>query len=587
MKQIIILFTIIFILGILSCSEDFLKPEPLSIYSPENVFTEKSGFEALLVTLRMDMREEHTGQKNFLAHQFMASEIGAPWLQLDFRQLTPTTDQYQKFVDQINTIFRMVKDANTIISRIDNTEWQNEQDRNEILAEAFWYRSYWYYRLVGNYGDLPFLNQEVDDAKIDYKSHSRWTILKKLEEDMEWAVEWLPENAEMGIPTRGAGNHLLTKIYLANLEFDKAVSAATKVIEGPYALMKSRFGVDKNEVQKNVIWDLHRPMNKNSVENTETILAFVDRFDVPDKARSPGTYTMRVYNCAWFSKDNGKDSEGKRGFIDNGALYDSLGRGNPDCPLSIYHSYGIWEESGFTYKNTPDLRRSDINWYEIEELKYNNPSSVDYGKPLNTDYMRHPDQAWARFYPMPIYKTYMPNHPDQGGRPFGSNGDWYIYRLAETYLLRAEAHFWKGDLGLAANDINQVRERANASLISAADVSIDYIFDERARELFAEEPRQNELNRVSYILAKLGRDGYSLENIHEKNWFYDRITSLNSFYLRADELIFFGWSPFIAPYHFKWPIDDKIINANTLGRINQNKGYTGAEANEPPLETIE
>jgi hypothetical protein len=27
----------------------------------------------------------------------------------------------------------------------------------------------------------------------------------------------------------------------------------------------------------------------------------------------------------------------------------------------------------------------------------------------------------------------------------GGAGDWYIYRLAETYLLRAEAYFWKGE----------------------------------------------------------------------------------------------------------------------------------------------
>src|SRR5690606_18957491 len=44
----------------------------------------------------------------------------------------------------------------------------------------------------------------------------------------------------------------------------------------------------------------------------------------------------------------------------------------------------------------------------------------------------------------------------------GENGDWYIFRLAETFLLRAEAYYWKGDLASAAADINMVRERAQA-----------------------------------------------------------------------------------------------------------------------------
>jgi hypothetical protein len=64
-----------------------------------------------------------------------------------------------------------------------------------------------------------------------------------------------------------------------------------------------------------------------------------------------------------------------------------------------------------------------------------------------------------------------------------------VYRLAETYLIRAEAYYWKGQLGLAADDINTVRERSHALPITAADVTLDYIFAERARELYLEEMR--------------------------------------------------------------------------------------------------
>ncbi len=574
-------------LTVSSCSEKFLEPKPQSFFTPENIFVNKEGYQSLIVTMRKDLNREQTGQKNFMAHQWAASEAGVPWLQLDFRALTPNSDQYQQFVNQINDIFQMVKNANTIISRIDNIKWDNEKDRNEILAEALWHRSYWYYRLVGNYGDLPFVKEEVQGAKLDFNTHSRWAILKKIQEDTEFAAEWLPATVVAGAPSKGAANHLLTKIYLANLEFEKAVESAGKVINGPYKLMTTRFGQDAADPKKNVIWDLHRPDNKNLPANTETILAFVDRWEAPAPARSAGLFTMRVYNCAWYNSANAKDRTGKLGMIDSGPLYDSLGRGNCDVALSDWHSYRIWKENGQDYKTTKDLRRANINWYDREELFYNNPASVQYKQPFDARNMDIPSEYWARIYPMPFYKTYVPKKPDQPGQPLGSNGDWYIFRLAETYLLRAEAYYWLGQKENAANDINKVRERAGATPITGADVTIDYIFDESARELFAESPRQNELNRVSYILAKRGEMGYSLSNIHQKNWFYDRVSKHNDFYLRSSEVNFLGQSPNIQPFHFQWPISDLMINANAMGRINQNQGYVGAEGNKPVLETID
>lgn len=570
-----------------ACNEDFLEPQPLSFFTTENVFVDRAGFEALLVTMRKDLTREQTAQKNFMAHQWAASEAGVPWLQMDYTTLTPNSDRYQQFVTQINDIFEMVKNANVAITRIDDLEWTDQEDRNEVLAEAFWHRSYWYYRLIGNYGDLPFLKEEVRGVRLDFQSHSRWTILDQIQSDMEFAVQHLPVSAAPGIPTKGAGDHLLSKIYLANMEFDQAIAAASRVIDGPYALMTERFGVEADDPAKNVIWDLHRHANKNSGQNTETILAFVDRWEAPPTARTPGLFTMRVYNCSWWHSSIGKDKDGNRGTIDSGPLYDSLGRGNPDVALSDWHSYEIWEEAGYDYTTTPDLRRADINWFDREELYYNNPASSQYMEPFDPENMDIPSEYWARVYPSPFYKTYSPNAPDQTSIPMGSNGDWYIYRLAETYLIRAEAYYWKGDLASAAADINIVRQRANAPAIGPNDVTIDFIFDERARELFAEEPRQNELNRVSYIMAAMNEGGYSLETLHENNWYYDRVRNLNNFYDRADEIILLGQRPRIMPYHFQWPIDDDMVNSNTLGRINQNLGYTGSANNVPPLEVIE
>lgn len=606
MKNIIIsgvLFLAVFSLHTSCSDEDFLKPEPLSFFAPENVYINKAGFEALLVSMRKNLTSEQSGGiYTNLYHQWATSDAGVPIVQLDMNQLTPSTDRYSNFVGQINDFYRYIKDANLAITRIDDIEWENQNEKNQILAESYWHRSYWYYRLIHNYGDVPFVGEEVQSAKLDFNTHSRWAILDKIQSDLEFSVQHLPEKTILGAISKGAGNHLLAKVYLANLEFDKAISAASEVINGPYALMTERFGIDASDNTKNVIWDLHRHENKNLPENTENILSFVDRFEAPDAAKSAGLYTMRIYHPAWANSSQ-RDSEGVVGMVQAGPTYDTLGRGASYVTLNDWYQYDIWEEQGYTWDQTPDLRRADINWYDVHEYRYNNPASVNFGERWRLEWVTgNPYEAMRYMYAIPIYKT-MSIHNERTVEQVGENGDWYIFRLAETFLLRAEAHYWKGDLASAAADFNIVRERAQAELITPEELTIDYIFDERVRELFAETPRQNELVRVSYTMAALGLNGYSEAALAERNWYYDRVIHYNSFYPQytgnktesflglplpvGDNLIVIGQSPMIKPHHFLWPIDDGLINTNTLGTINQNIGYPGAQNNQPPLEVIE
>jgi hypothetical protein len=568
-----------------SCSEDLLEPKPKSFFTPENVFKDKKGFDAALVTLRKHLTYPITGGSRYIMlGEWSFSESALYHFQIDYNGITPFESPFYQNVNFLSQGYEFIKDANVVISRIDDIEWQNEQEKNQVLAEALWHRSYWYYWLTNTYGDIPFVSKETTSAKLDFRTNSRDAILLKLQEDMEFAVEHLPVSAIPGAPSQGAGNHLLTKIYLANLEFDKAIAAATRVIEGPYALMQDRFGQDAGDPKRNVIWDLHRPDNRNLASNTENILSIVDRFEAPEGAQTRrGSYTMRHYNASWWHSKV-KDSKGEHGTMDDGLMYDSLGRGNPDLLPTPYGFYDIWNQNGFNWATTPDLRRADINWVDKHELVYNNPKSVDYLKPIDAKNIVPMTDSIALVYPFPHYKTWMPQH-DPNARPMGGHGDQYIYRLAETYLLRAEAHYWNGAPGLAADDINKVRTRANAPTVSAGEVTIDYIFDERARELYMESPRHVEMVRVSYIMAELGRDGYNLANFSQNNWWYDRMINHN-LWVQMNYFMY-GKTASVSPFHVLWPIDNNMINANTGAQVNQNEGYFGAGNNVPPLDTID
>lgn len=579
--KLIIKIPVVFMLllfTLTSCNKSWLKPDPLSVLTPENVYTNKAGFESLMITLRKNLKKEAYGGRHPIAQEFAASDLAIPIFGMDWRKLTPNGDGFWKYLDLFTIAYGAIKDANVGISRIDDIKWKNEATKNAILAESYWHRAYWYYRLVNSYGNVPWIGKEVQEAKLDFATYSRWVILDKLEADLDFAVQWLPEEAPPGAISRGAGYMLLAKVALANTDFDKAINAATKVISGPYALMTQRFGLDAGDPAKNVLWDLHRPKNMNNPQNIETILATVDRFEAPPGAKTDGTYTMRLYNCAFYNAVV-KDSKGMHGTMDAGGEYDSLGRGNADVRLDYYYQYELWTFKNQRWDNTTDLRRSDINWVDVNEIYYNNPASVNYGEPLNPEWFASLGDTIQVPYAMPFYITYV---PQQGtGRPYGGNGDWYIFRLAGTYLIRAEAYFWKGNLGAAAADINKVRDRAHALPVTPGQVTIDFIFDERARELFAEAPRHSELVRASYIIAKLNKQGYSLSDFSKKNYYYDRVMEYNNFY--GQDLIFYSNHIHISPYNVLWPIPSEVITANTLGHINQNIGYDGSENNVPPV----
>ncbi len=231
----LLLFCLLAIL-IQSCQKDWLEPKPLSIYVPENVYVDNAGMEGSLLALREGLRTEIYGGSRMLCSELFSSDISICGSEVDRfpknwnTQMTPTA-----VYDDVLTLkfwplsYSQIRNANVIISRIDDLDIK-EQDKNKIKAEAFFFRAFWYYRLINQFGNVPFINKEHTAPKLDFYSHSRNTILNKIQADLEFAVQWLPDVVDHGKVNRAAGNHLLTKVYLANLQFDKAISSASAVI---------------------------------------------------------------------------------------------------------------------------------------------------------------------------------------------------------------------------------------------------------------------------------------------------------------------------------------------------------------------
>ncbi|HLU93924.1 MAG TPA: RagB/SusD family nutrient uptake outer membrane protein [Membranihabitans sp.] len=594
-----LILTIALLLTSVGCNDDFLKPKPLSFFAPENAFVDAEGFDAALVACLRNVRHEYYGDGNPMITELIFSDLAVegttdktgPAMDLP-AQILP--DGCLNSVD-CNRIgwywlegYRRIRYASAVISRIDNAEYTSEAERNHVLGKAYFHVARTMYRLVHQFGDVPLVLGEITSPRLDFQSVTRESILRKCKRDLEYAAQWVKpewETSVIGDVTKSAVNHILTKVNLALGEFDDAIASASAIInDGHHALMTERFGVDKGDPSKDVIWDLHQAENKSLAENTERIYVMVARegFEEDDNSRISimrqtvpfwgGTGKIKTPSGLAGTSDQPLGSGGVE--IDQVSLY---GRGIGRCRPSPYSYKDIWTDDG-------DLRHAPGNWVDMEDLVYNHPGLKDandpyYGKNLQltdaqggilcTDTIR----SW---YGWPYYKLWVDDPTDP--TPDGGRGDWYLYRLAETYLLRSEAYFWKGQLSEAAADLNAVRNRAGAASLDPSEVNIDAIFDERARELYYEEPRKTELTRVSYIFAMTGKQAYngktySMDNFSQDNFWYDRVIEKNIFYREEIRAPHYNYRA--APHLVLWPIPASAINANTQGHINQNKGYPG------------
>lgn len=603
------------------CKKSYLDQDQLSKFEPGIGLTSVAAMRAALDGLGAQARKEFFGDMAPIVTESIFSDVAVDGTTDKSTQaqdintrVTPDANLNNPDYNRIGFYweegFKGVRYANTIITYIDNVKYASEAERNAILGSAYFYRAYNYYRLVNQFGDVPFNSKDITGAKLDYYSTKREVILAQLKTDLEFAQKWVQDNVNRGQVTKGAVGHLLTKVNLSLGKFDDAIASATSVINGPYALMRSRFGSTAADATKNVIWDLHRMDNKSIPSNKEALFLAIDR-ETLNGATEFGSQVMRNCVPAWHFA-NLRTPSGL-----NAAIVDGV---NVEIPLTLMYGRGIGRYRGTSYStqyiwtDKTDYRHAKGMWVDMTDLVYNNPalknSSVAsekalYGKPLvaltaanvNNMFLNKGTDSIRHYFGWPHYKTFINSTNALAvdkwwSPPRGTNTDWYIFRLAETYLLRAEANYWKGDLAAAMADLNQVRTRANAEpLTNAGSITIGTILDERARELYYEEPRKTELTRIAYIFALTGKaayngKSYSLANFSDNNFFYDRVMEKNEFY-RNNVPTISGVNYRISPFHVLWPVPADAQRFNTEGRINQNKGYTGYESNVAPLDKIQ
>lgn len=630
------LYCIIIISVVSACAESWLKPEPLSFYEPDITFSTKEGLESVLTSCTRQMRHYYLCDPGpALATEFYFSDVAVSALtnvsgsQDLTSHITPTSNNNWFGSNMIEWFWitgtKGISLANAVISRLPNVDI-DQKTKEQMMSRAYFQRAWRYYHLTFQFGDIPLLTKEVTTPKLDFRSTKMEIIIEQMIKDLEYAVEHIADRDDWGKENKGACRLLLIKYYMAAGLFDKAISTANTLINNSgYELMENQFGTFENPhpdaypITRNVIWDLHRPINKSVASNKESIMTMIDRYESSDSRID--SRTMNNFVPYWHVTDKnigvltpGKSELGmdvRPGTPDMMSKYPDyidyravLGYGGAFSRPTYFAEKGMWTDD-------KDLRHSSTtgNWLIMENVKYNNPALI--GTPEEKYYLQ-PLQKYAddgtllckdtirNWFGFPYYKLWMEDFDRNvsngytGVEYIGGPGDWYLYRLAEAYLLRAEAYYWTNDYAQAAEDVNKIRKRAGCTtLFNAADMSglqgLDNIMDERARELTYEELRHVELVRVSFIKAKQEgtyQSPKSLADESSNSYWWHRIANYNNYYnsgiktLHEDEYR-------ISKYNIFWPITQTNIDANLYGRINQNYGYSGYENNETPISSFD
>ncbi|MEJ7777965.1 MAG: RagB/SusD family nutrient uptake outer membrane protein [Daejeonella sp.] len=539
-KIIICILTSVLFVG---CSKDLLEEDSPSIILADNLFKDKAGFDSGINGLYDQVRRSRSGNTLGSIGSMMTGPayIGTDNAYANWRDAFEdiynlwgaiNNPSVSHFDLEWEWLYQTINAANTIIGRAEKSDVNLSADqKNLTLAEARAIRAWSYRHLTYMWGDVPLTLTESSGSNIktDWVRAPVAEVRAVMEADWLFAEQYLPVTSTLnGKMLKGVVQHYLAELYLAQGKNAQARDMALKVTTNTnYRLVTARYGVDATK-PGTAFTDMFLDGNSNRAQgNTEALWVLQAELNVI--GGEPNNVMRRYWVNRYYSFTfKGTDGVSKSPFIvsaENGGR--GIGRYGPTkWALGIYPS--------------GDERGSDFAWRF--SFAINNPKGIPAGKQLG-DIL--PLNRTAN------EKTLNPNWPNTRKWDYASpvdpnvdrayNDQIYI-RSAETYLLLAEAYLKLNDLGSAATAINALRTRANAPVITNAQVTLDFILDERSRELFSEEERRYTLLRTGKLLERV-----RAYNVLAKATIADR------------DLLF--------------PIPQSVIDANLTLKMPQNPGY--------------
>jgi hypothetical protein len=384
--------------------------------------------------------------------------------------------------------------------------------KDRIIGEAKVIRAMTYFKLIQLYDNILIdtVATTTDNAfdPVVYKPASKEEVYKLINADLEFAIAKLPYNVKPGQVGKALARHIRAQTAAWDKDWNTMATQCDEII--------ANSGLSLQPIDKVFAQD---------VNHKESIYTF--QFDEivggADSLSGGADHDLAAFFNARFYETPG------------GYMIEDNAWGGNCFAWSTPNKYlkGLYDK---------DVDKRYTNYFYPEILIGNKPGTAYYGKPL-------PASSYSdnlRQYTFSVRKYQDFSKP--GGRA-GGYKDVMAYRLAETLLLGAEAHYRKsGDPknAKALEYINKVRVRAGVPNFDSIDQ--DVILDESARELCFEGGRWFLLKRLGVLVERVNK--------------YHTFGSASTNYTATS----------MQPYHVRWPIPQSQITLMG-GTFPQNTGY--------------
>lgn len=526
------------------------------------LYTTEKGIEGALVSAYNTLRMGVSGER-----KLTLSDAGTDLFTLG-SDGNPAFNQYLATLSSLDTKlsdfwdyhYKGISECNIIMTYLPKVEMIATR-KTQLEAEAKFLRGLYYFDLVQQFGNIPLVLESYDKVKTDFKRASVKEVYESIIADLTAAFENLPPVATaQGRSNKAAAAHLLAKVYLTrgsatsaeqrairgsqSGDLDEAIKYAGKIVNkelGNYSLVAdfAKLWDITNQVNPEVIFSVQfTTVQLNNASGNQQHLYHVPQYDaintkILQRSVEYGRPYRRVRPTPFVYSD----------------LFGSTRMHDSRFVKSFVWGYiankaatGIVTTAG----NTINVAVGDTALY-FSPINYSTPSDLATAVQEN--------KRFALYYPQNTYSPITMNNIFPGLRKWldasrpttnETNGsrDWMMFRYAETLLILAEAYGRKNDFTNAVTYINQVRERAaykageaktvqywtfeggnyadrTASSVQQMKVDeamisnnfVDFMLDERGRELIGELSRWEDLTRCEKLEERVKKYNPDAQNI--------------------------------------------------------------------------
>ena len=540
-------------LGIFTMScEKYLEEELVTDVSAASYYTTEDGLNDA-VTATYSFLKPFFGQEIGAAMTTFGTDIwtnGADGGHKYFNFYDTSLNASSSYIrDAWATWYRGINQANGVVNRSADVD-MDEATKTVWVAEVRFLRALYYFLVVTTYGDAHISLEETLGVEVEANKTSQAEIYSQaIIPDLEFAIANLgdePFNGNYGRAIKPAAEFLMGKVLLTRSYTGFAEGSDASRAETLFSNVIDNYGFALLDDVAD-LWDI------TNQENSEMVFVIPNSKSQVDSGIDGFGHRWHLYFLQEYDVRRGMTRD-----IANGRPWK---RHRPtDFMLTLWdRTIDSRYDASFKHVWFANKEEPAIDAIPPEParaaLAVGDTAIYIPGPGLDADWPQSrqdmvpyivitPEEYSERLFPS-MNKWIDPTRPDrqktQGQR------DFILMRLGDAYLLRAEARLAQNNATGAAEDINMIRMRAAwpgqeaAMQITPADVTLDFLLDERARELVGEGHRWWDLARTGTLV--------------------DRVRTYNP-----------GGAPNIQDYHIVRPIPQNQID-RTQGGYPQNPGY--------------